>query len=88
MYFYNLNVRLGYMKCPDCGSEEFKKNGAFYTCGRCGLSAKPWDLEKARTRARDEIRDLENTDPEKASERKRKERLKYRNWYEGRQSTD
>lgn len=76
------------MKCPDCGSEEFKKQGAFYTCSRCGLSAKPWDLETARTRARNEIRDLEDTDPEKAEEKKRRERIKYRNWYEGRQETD
>ncbi len=81
-------MTLTYMKCPDCSSEEFKKHGGFYTCAVCGLSAKPWELEDARKRARNEIRDLEDTDPELAQEKKRRERIKYRNWYEGRQENE
>ncbi|MDH5401042.1 MAG: hypothetical protein OEY49_01015 [Candidatus Heimdallarchaeota archaeon] len=72
------------MKCPDC-SGVMKKHGAFYTCTRCGLSFKPWEVEKANERAQQELKNLELSDPEKAREDKRKKRIKYRNWLEGRQ---
>ena len=65
-----------------------RKHGAFYTCPRCGLSAKPWELEKARKRAKDEIKELEQDDPDQAQEKKKRDRIRYRNWYEGRQSHD
>jgi len=76
------------MRCPDCGSNDMRKHGAFYTCPRCGLSAKPWELEKARKRAKDEIKELEQDDPDQAQEKKKRDRIRYRNWYEGRQSHD
>lgn len=76
------------VRCPDCGSPDMRKHGAFYTCPRCGLSAKPWELEKARKRAKKEVQELEEEDPDKAEEKRRRERIKYRNWYEGRQSRD
>ena len=76
------------MRCPDCGSDDMSKHGAFYTCPRCGLSAKPWELEDARKRARREIQDLEGDNPDRAEEKKKRDRARYRNWYEGRQSQD
>jgi DNA-directed RNA polymerase subunit RPC12/RpoP len=75
------------MDCPDCRSKVTKR-GAFYTCERCGLSFKPWEIEKARQRARKEIQDLEDVDPEEKELKKKRERIKYRNWYEGRQEVD
>lgn len=86
--FKNDNIYSNFMRCPDCSSPDMRKHGAFYTCPVCGLSAKPWDLEKARIRARKELDDLEDEDPELAAERKRRQRIRYRNWYEGRQSVD
>ncbi len=71
------------MKCPDCGSE-MRKQGVFYTCSRCGLSLKAWEIEKARIRAKREIEELKENDPEADIERRKKERKRYRNWYEGR----
>lgn len=76
------------MKCPDCGNDPIRKHGAFYTCDRCGLSFKPWEIEQARKRARDELDQLEDKDPEKADEKKKRARRHYRNWYEGRQEID
>lgn len=78
------------MRCPDCKSSEFKKSrqGAFFTCLRCGLSLKPWEIEKAHERSRKEIKDLEDKDPDAEKERKRRDRRKYRNWYEGRENID
>ena len=75
------------MECPDC-RERMQKHGLFYTCSRCGLSLKPWEVQKAQKRAQDEVRELENEDPERAKEKKRKERLRYRNWYEGKAEVD
>jgi hypothetical protein len=76
------------MKCPDCGNDHMRKHGAFYTCDRCGLSLKPWEIEQARKRAREELDKLEEEDPDKAFEKKKKARRRYRNWYEGRQQID
>ncbi|MCH8906417.1 MAG: hypothetical protein IH840_04935 [Candidatus Heimdallarchaeota archaeon] len=75
------------MKCPDC-SNNMKKHGAFYTCQRCGLSFKPWEVEQAQQRAKTELKKLEDTDPIKEEERRRRKLRKYRNWYEGRQELD
>ena len=78
------------MRCPDCNSDDFRKSrqGAFYTCLRCGLSLKPWEIEKARERSKKEIKDLEDKDPDAEKEKKRRDRRKYRNWYEGRENID
>lgn len=80
-----MNVRV--MECPDCKAR-VAKHGAFYTCSRCGLSFKPWEIQKARDRSRDELKALEEEDPEAAREKKKKERIRYRNWFEGRQQVD
>jgi hypothetical protein len=65
-----------------------KKHGAFYVCSRCGLSLKPYEIERAKERAKQEVQSLEESDPAKEREIKRKRLKKYRNWYEGRQEVD
>jgi hypothetical protein len=65
-----------------------KKHGAFYVCQRCGLSLKPYEIEQAQERARQEVKNLEEKDPSLEKENKRKKLRKYRNWYEGRQEID
>ncbi|MHA2249284.1 MAG: hypothetical protein ACXAD7_02930 [Candidatus Kariarchaeaceae archaeon] len=65
-----------------------KKRGAFYVCLRCGLSFKPWEIEKAQERAKREVKSLEEKDPSLEHENKKKRLRKYRNWYEGRQEVD
>ena len=69
------------MKCPDCGNLA-KKMGVFYTCQVCGLSVKPWELEKAHKRSRDEIREITKDEKEKPKRRRRRETKTYRNWVE------
>ncbi len=76
------------MKCPDCHAEKMKKLGTFYTCQRCGLSFKPWEVEKAQKRARDEIRALKVDNEEDKVAKKKKDRIRYRNWFEGRADID
>jgi len=76
------------MRCPDCSSPTMRKRGNFYTCERCGLSVKPWEIQNAIERAKREIHDLEGKDLDVAAERKKRERKRYRNWYEGRQNID
>ncbi|MHA2170228.1 MAG: hypothetical protein ACXAB7_10080 [Candidatus Kariarchaeaceae archaeon] len=80
--------KLTYMRCPDCASDSMKKHGAFYVCQRCGLSLKPYEIEQAQERARQEVKNLEEKDPSLEKENKRKKLRKYRNWYEGRQEID
>ena len=75
------------MKCPDCSSDIKKRSTGFYTCERCGLSMKAWEIEQANDRAKKEISELRDTQ-EDSREKKRKERRKYRNWYEGREGSD
>lgn len=75
------------MQCPDCNNL-MRKHGAFYTCERCGLSLKPWEIEQAQKRARAEVADLEDKDPDLSGEKKRRKLRKYRNWYEGKAEVD
>lgn len=75
------------MQCPDC-SFLMRKHGAFYTCERCGLSLKPWEIEQAQRRAKSELEQLTDRDPESSHEKKKRKLRKYRNWYEGRQEID
>ena len=65
-----------------------KKHGAFYTCQRCGLSLRPWEIEKAQNRAKDEVETLKESDPHEEGERKKRQLKKYRNWYEGKNPED
>lgn len=77
------------MRCPDCASDSMKKKGgAFYVCLRCGLSLKPYEIEKANERAKLEVTSLEEKDPEKEREMKKKRMKSYRNWFEGKQEID
>ncbi len=76
------------MKCPDCASDDVKKMGNFYTCKRCGLSLKPWEIEDARKRAKKEIDSLRVEDEESQERKKRKDRISYRNWLEGKDDDD
>ena len=75
------------MQCPDCNNL-MRKHGAFYTCERCGLSLKPWEIEQAQRRAKAEVDSLSNTDADSSEQIKRKKMRKYRNWYEGRAEID
>ena len=75
------------MQCPDCNNL-MRKHGAFYTCERCGLSLKPWEIEQAQKRARAEVDSLSATDADASEEKKRRKLRKYRNWYEGRAEVD
>ncbi|MCY3410918.1 MAG: hypothetical protein INQ03_04690 [Candidatus Heimdallarchaeota archaeon] len=65
-----------------------KKLGNFYTCQRCGLSLKPWEIEQAHKRAKDEIAELTGENEERKERKKRKDRIRYRNWIEGRRDDD
>ena len=75
------------MKCPDC-ADPMKKLGNFYTCQRCGLSLKPWEIEDAQKRAKKEIADLKSVDEETQQRKKRRDRINYRNWLEGNDDND
>ena len=84
----NENEIINSMRCPDCSAEKMPKLGNFYTCERCGLSFKPWEVEAARKRARDEINALRPTTDEDKAAKKRKDRINYRNWLEGKSDID
>lgn len=75
------------MKCPDC-TEKMRKLGTFYTCQRCGLSFKPWEVEAATKRAKDEIKALKDDNDDNKAAKKRRDRIKYRNWLEGKSDID
>ncbi len=75
------------MQCPDCNNL-MRKHGAFYTCERCGLSLKPWEIEQAHKRARAELDNLSDVDADSTEQKKRKRLRKYRNWYEGKAEVD
>lgn len=75
------------MQCPDCKSL-MRKHGAFYTCTRCGLSFKPWEVDQANQRAKDELEDLQEANPDTNEDAKKKKLRRYRHWYEGRQEVD
>lgn len=75
------------MQCPDCNNL-MRKHGAFYTCERCGLSLKPWEIEQAQKRARAELDNLSDVDADSTEQKKKRRLRKYRNWYEGKAEVD
>lgn len=71
--------------CPDCGADQMKKHGGFYVCERCGLSIKPWELQKAQQRAKEELEELMSNDELTEKER---EARRYKRWIEGQKEID
>ena len=74
--------------CADCGSDSMKKRSGIYTCERCGLTLRPWELQKAQERADFEVASIRDTSQEGIHERKERERERYRKWIEGQKDFD
>lgn len=60
-----------------------KKNGTFFTCTRCGLSFKPWEIDQAKDRARAEVRQFASVSEEKREEQSKRRKRNYKRWIEG-----
>ena len=60
-----------------------KKDKAFYVCETCGVSFKPWEIEKAHgtIRAKKFMKADENDRFLRDDEKDRKKKTEYLNWY-------